>query len=108
LPDGESFEFRTPEGIVRVGGWIRDRRRAQNVDITLADGRVIRVAGYRYGWEVWMEADPNNQASGELTGSIASVLGWWDEKPPDEWPKWVWWLERRLGARDPGRETSAN
>ena len=55
-----------------------------------------------------MEADPNNQASGELTGSIASVLGWWDEKPPDEWPKWVWWLERRLGARDPGRETSAN
>jgi len=60
------------------------------------------IRGFRDGWEVWLEGEPGKQAAGELTGCMASVLGFWDDLWPNEWPEWFWWLERRVGASRPG------
>jgi hypothetical protein len=104
-PEREGFEIVIAEGgLVRVEGWIPDRRYSQDLRVTLPDKRVLGVEGFRYGWFVWREDDESNLAAGELTGCIAAVLGWWDETWPDEWPEWVWALEEKLGARDHGRD----
>lgn len=92
--------------MIRVEGWVTDRRYGQDVRVTLPDGRALQVEGFRYGWFVCLEGDPDNLAGGELTGCIASVIGW-GETSPDEWPDWVGALERKLDARDPGREKSS-
>jgi hypothetical protein len=107
-PKRESFELSSIEGgKVIVDGWIPDMRYAQDVRVTLPDGRVLRIEGFRYGWFVCMDDDPHNMAGGELTGCIADVVGSWNNDEPDEWADWVWSLEKRLGARDRGRETPA-
>jgi len=103
-PKRESFELSVADGgRVIVAGWIPDMRHSQDVRVTLPDGRILRIEGFRYGWFVWMDDDPDNMAGGELTGCIAGVVGGWNE----EWPDWVWSLERRLGARDRGRQKPA-
>ncbi|HXQ78350.1 MAG TPA: hypothetical protein VN797_09080 [Gemmatimonadaceae bacterium] len=108
-PTREAFELPVGDGSsVLVDGWIPDMRYSQDVRVTLPDGRILRIEGFRYGWFVWMDHDPHNMAGGELTGCIADVVGSWDENQPDEWPDWLSSLERRLGARDRGREKPAN
>jgi len=107
-PRRESFELSLADGhIIRVDGWIPDRRYAQDVRVKLPDGRTLQIEGFRYGWFVCLDDDLDNLAGGELTGCIAGVLGWWGQTAPDEWPEWVWALERKLDARDRGREKSS-
>ena len=65
-----------------MDGWIPDMRYSQDVRVTLPDGRIMRIEGFRHGWFVWMDDDPDNMAGGELTGCIAGVLGWWTKTSP--------------------------
>lgn len=104
-PRLETFELPLDDGrAIRVEGWNPDLRRRQGLRVVLPDGPVVLVEGRGEGWFVRMEDDEPNCAGGELTACVAVVLGWWDDQWPDEWPTWVWALEAKLGARDPGRQ----
>jgi hypothetical protein len=91
-PPREEFELQLPRGeSIRVEGWSRDKRYTQRVRVMPPDGRAICVEGFRRGWFVWREDDPEDCAGGDLVGCLASVLGSW----PD-WPDWVEELAQRL------------
>ena len=78
----------SPGKTIRVEGLQRDRRRRNDLRITLADGRIAFAYGRRPAEEGWVVelADESNFVGGtDLGSSLAFLLGYelaWED-PPD-------------------------
>ena len=78
----------SPTETIRVEGIQRDRRRSNDLRITLPDGRVILAHGRRpdEGWEVYFE-DHSDVVVGLGPGASVAVLMGWDFR--SEEPEWL-------------------
>jgi hypothetical protein len=74
---------------IHVEGLQRDRRRRNDLRITLPDGRVVLAHGRRPtegGWEVYFEDLSDIVGGTTLSASIALLMGW---KFGGEEPDWL-------------------
>jgi hypothetical protein len=79
----------SPSETIRVEGLQQDRRRGNDLRITLPDGRVILAHGRRPtdgGWEVYYEDDSDFVGGTTLSASVALLMGW---KFGTEAPEWL-------------------
>ena len=85
----KNVEISTSGGrAVLVEGLQRDRRRRNDLKITLPDGRVFLAHGRRPnedGWEVYPEDESDCIIGANLAESLAFLLGYnaWNDKGPD-------------------------
>jgi hypothetical protein len=91
----------SPGQFVRVEGLQRDRRRLNNLRITLPDGRVALGIGRRPeedGWEVYWEDDSGTVLGSDFIDCFACLLGYeiWE----DQHPEWLDRLGEAVAERD--------
>jgi hypothetical protein len=89
----ETIEVRVMgDAVVRVEGLQRDRRRRNDLRITLPDGRVPLAHGRRpseAGWEVYPEDESACVLGDTLVDSIAYMMGYepWEDQGPEWRPR---------------------
>lgn len=79
----------SPSETIRIEGLQRDRRRRNDLRITLPDGRLILAHGQRPaegGWEVYFEDHSDVIGGTTLLASVALLMG---HKFGEEFPEWV-------------------
>jgi hypothetical protein len=79
----------SPSETIRVEGLQHDRRRSNDLRVTLPDGRVILAHGRRPaegGWEVYFEDESDFVGGTTLSASVALLMGW---KFGTEEPEWL-------------------
>jgi hypothetical protein len=91
----------SPGEVIRVEGLQRDRRRRNELRITLPDGRVLLAYGRRPeedGWEVVAKGGSNALGGDTLVSSIACFMGY-DGFWLGGGPEWLQRLSDRLAER---------
>lgn len=76
--------------VIRVEGVQRDRRRRNDLKITMPDGRVFLAHGRRVkepGWEVYPEDESDAVGGDTLGGSLVYLLGFGDHG--EGGPEWL-------------------
>jgi hypothetical protein len=92
----------SPDGVIRIEGLQRDRRRRNDLRIILPDGRVIRAHGRgpaEDGWEVYFEDESETIIGDNLVASLAHLMGYkryWDED--GDRPDWTDRLSKALAG----------
>lgn len=78
----------SPSEAIRVEGLQPDRRRRNDLRITLPDGRVVLAHGRRpaeVGWEVYFEDESNVIGGTTLGASLALLMGYKFGGDDPEW-----------------------